>query len=236
MNKVSKNEELKRSVGIKAADLIKNDMRIGVGTGSTVAYFTEELGKRIKQGLSIQAVPTSFQSKFYCLKYGIPLLEPIYIDHLDIVVDGADEIDGSLNLVKGGGAAQTNEKIIASMADQFVVIADHSKLVDKLCKKIPLPLEILPGSLSLVTRRIKDLGGEPVLREGLRKDGPVITDNGNFILDISFNEAPKDLKCLDIELKNIPGVLETGLFLGLADKALIGKSNEIVVLYANDKK
>lgn len=237
MKSSSANSELKRAAGIKAADLVENNMMIGIGTGSTVAFFIEELGRRTRKGLNIKAVTTSFQSKLLCIENGIPLLHSFNIDHLDLAVDGADELDRSLNLIKGGGAAQTIEKIIAEMAQEFVVIADETKLVDHLCQKFPLPVEIIPDAFGLANRRIRELGGVPTIRMGVKKDGPVITDNGNFILDITFESVPKDLYYLESKLKSIPGLLETGLFLGIAKRAIVAAKDKVVELYpdGNDK-
>lgn len=222
MKSVSSNKELKKMVGVRAADLVKDGMRIGIGTGSTVVFFIEELARRVKDGLRIQGAPTSLGTRLLCVQYGIPLLDSMNIDHLDLAIDGADEIDPSLNAIKGGGAAHTCEKIIASMADEFVLIADQTKLVSSLCRKFPLPVEVIPASLSFTEKEIRQLGGAPAIRSAVRKDGPVITENGNFILDITFSSPPNDLALLDAQLKRIPGLLETGLFMGISKKALIG--------------
>lgn len=230
MSKVSGNEAMKRLVGIHAADLIKDGMKVGLGTGSTVAFLIEELGHRVRQGLQIRATATSYQTKLLCMEYNIPLLDSMCLDHLDIAIDGADEIDPSLNAIKGGGAAHTLEKVIASMSDEFILIADETKLVSQLCANFPLPVEVIPAALSLAEKRIGELGGKPRIRKAIRKDGPIISENGNFILDVTFHTAPDDLELLDIQLKKIPGLLETGLFLGLAKKALVGSNQSIQVL------
>ena len=223
MKSVSSNKELKQKVGIHAAGLVKDGMKVGIGTGSTVAFFIEELGRRIKEeGLKIQGTATSLGSRVLCKEYGIPLIDSMLCDHLDLAVDGADEIDPSLNAIKGGGAAHTCEKIIATMADEFVLIADESKLVSALCRNFPLPVEVIPPALSLAEKRIRLLGGTPHIRSARRKDGPIITDNGNYILDITFDNPPSDLKLLDAQFLEIPGLVDTGLFLGIAKKALIG--------------
>ncbi len=228
MKSVSSNKELKQKVGIRAASLVKDGMKIGIGTGSTVVFFIEELGRRVREeGLKIQGAPTSLGTRLLCQKLGIPLLDSMLCDHLDLAVDGADEIDPSLNAIKGGGAAHTCEKIIASMADEFVLIADETKLVSSLCRAFPLPVEVLPAALSLAEKKIRLLGGTPTIRNAVRKDGPVISENGNFILDVTFSTPPKDVELLDRQLKSIPGVLETGLFLGIAKKALIGYEDAV---------
>jgi len=231
LKSVSSNIELKRLTGIKAADLIHSGMTVGIGTGSTVAFFIEELGRRMKQGLEIKATATSYQSRILCQQAGIPLVDASFLDKLDIAVDGADEIDPGLNAIKGGGAAHTMEKVIASMADRFILIADETKLVPRLLTSFPLPVEVMPGALSLARKRIAALGGEANIRMAVRKDGPVISENGNFILDISFGSIPDDLKELDLLLKDIPGLVETGLFLGMAEMAIIGCKNEVRTIY-----
>lgn len=230
MKLVSSNTELKKMVGVGAADLILDGMRVGIGTGSTVAFFIMELGRRIKEGLNIQGVATSYQSRLICSQYGIPLIDSMLINHLDIAVDGADEIDPSLNAIKGGGAAHTIEKVIASMSDEFILIADETKLVSHLCEQFPLPVEVIPGALTLAIKKIRDLGGEPLIRMAIRKDGPIITESGNFILDIAFKSVPKDLNVLNAYLKNIPGLLETGLFLSIAKKALVSSNGTVKML------
>jgi len=214
-------------VGVRAADFVKDGMVVGIGTGSTVAFFIEELGRRVKEGLKILGVPTSYSSKMSCVEHGIPVTDCMLVDHIDIAIDGADEIDPCLNAIKGGGAAHTIEKIIASMADEFILIADESKLVAALCNEFPLPVEVIPAALSYAEKRIRQLGGIPSIRNAVRKDGPVISENGNFILDVKFEQAPADLALLNTQLKSIPGVLETGLFLGIAKRALVGYTDTV---------
>lgn len=231
MKSISSNKELKQMVGTRAADLVQSGMTVGIGTGSTITFLIQELGQRIKKGLSIQGVPTSHGTKLLCAEHDIPIVDSMQLNYIDLAIDGADEIDPSLNAIKGGGAAHTREKIIASMAKEFVLIADESKLVDSLCAKFPLPVEVIPASLSYAQQCIKQLGGTPILRSALRKDGPVITENGNFILDISFDQVPEDLEILDNQLQKIPGLLETGLFLGIAKKALIGCQDTVKLMY-----
>jgi len=221
LKSASSNSEQKRAAGARAAYFVKDGMRIGIGTGSTVAFFIEELGSRIREGLKVAGVPTSSQSRLLCFSCGIPILDASMVNHLDLAVDGADEIDGGLNAIKGGGAAHTVEKIIASMADEFILIADESKLVDKLCGHFPLPVEVIPAGCAFVMNQIRLLGGEPSVRMAVKKDGPVISENGNYIIDIAFNSPPADLSLLNRQLIGIPGLVETGLFLGLAQRALI---------------
>ena len=223
------NQELKRLVGNAAAGLVTSGMVCGIGTGSTVAFFIEELGRRVKQEkLRITGVPTSFQSKLLCQKYDISLRDTQDCAELDLAVDGADEVDPDLNVIKGGGAAQTREKIVAAMAKQFVVIVDESKLVPRLNHAFPVPLEIIPSALGFIQEQIKSLGGLGTLRMGVRKDGPVITDNGQFILDVQF-KPDSDLRKIDKQLHQTPGIVETGLFYDMTAMVLVGSAAEMKV-------
>lgn len=221
--------ELKRLVGFSAAGLVKSGMICGIGTGSTVAFFIEALGLRIKDdGLKITGVPTSFQSRLLCREYGIDTVAPQDCTHLDLAVDGADEVDPKLNAIKGGGAAHTCEKLIATMARQFVIIVDETKLVQNLGIQFPVPIEVIPAALKFVSETIMRLGGAPQLRMGIRKDGPVITDNGQFVIDAAF-KADADLRLIDRELHFTPGVIETGLFFDLASQVLVGSEQDMTV-------
>ena len=223
------NKDLKRMVGIAAAGLIENGMVCGIGTGSTVAFLIEELGRRVKEDkLEITGVPTSFQSKILCQAYGIKVKDPQDCAELDLAIDGADEVDLELNAIKGGGAAHTREKIVAAMAKRFVIIVDESKLVPCLGTAFPVPVEIIPSALSFVTAQIKSWGGESKLRMGVKKDGPVVTDNGQFIIDVQF-EPGTDLRKIDAQLHHLPGVVETGLFYDLAKQVLVGSGKEMTV-------
>jgi ribose 5-phosphate isomerase A len=222
MKSSSSNEQLKKSVGEAAAQLVEGDMMVGVGTGSTARFFIEELGRRVREeGLRIVGVPTSFQSRLLCQKNGVPIADAQDVGQLDLAVDGADEVDPDLNLIKGGGAAHAREKVIAGMAKQFVVIVDESKLVPRLGTGFAVPVEIIPPALKFVSDRLLAMGGQPTLRMGVRKDGPVVTDNGLFVIDAKFDPAV-DMRQIDAQLHNTPGVLETGLFLGMARKVLVG--------------
>lgn len=223
------NKDLKRMVGIAAAGLIESGMICGIGTGSTVAFLIEELGRRTKEEkLEITGVPTSFQSKILCQAYGIKVKDSQDCIELDLAIDGADEVDPELNAIKGGGAAHTREKIVAAMAKRFVIIVDDSKLVPCLGTTFRVPVEIIPSALSFVTARIKDWGGEGKLRMGVKKDGPVVTDNGQFIIDVKF-EPGTDLRKIDAQLHHLPGVVETGLFYDLATQVLVGSGKEMTV-------
>jgi ribose 5-phosphate isomerase A len=182
------------------------------------------LGNRLKSGeiQNIKGIPTSFQAEVLAKQYGIPLTTLDAVDHIDIAIDGADEVDPQKNLIKGGGAAHTREKIVDSLADQFIVVVDSNKLVDKLGSTFLLPVEVIPMAIAPVMRAIEKLGGKPELRMGIKKAGPVITDQGNMVVDVKFNSIDNPAE-LEKTLNNIPGVLENGLFVGVTDLVLIGE-------------
>lgn len=215
---------MKQEVGKAAAALVQSGTIVGLGTGSTTAYAIEYLGSRLKSGelTDIQGIPTSFQAEVLAKKYGIPLTTLDAVDHIDIAIDGADEVDPQKNLIKGGGAAHTREKVVDALADQFIVVVDANKLVDRLGSTFLLPVEVIPMAVTPVMRAIEKLGGKPELRMGVKKAGPVITDQGNMVIDVKFDLIDNPAE-LEKTLNNIPGVLENGLFVGVADKVLIGE-------------
>ncbi len=215
---------MKQEVGRAAAARVQSGSIVGLGTGSTTAFAIQFLGDRLKSGelKDIKGVPTSFQASVLAKQYGIPLTTLDEADTVDIAIDGADEVDPQKNLIKGGGAAHTREKIVDSLATQFIVVVDSSKMVDRLGSTFALPVEVLPIALAPVTRAIERLGGKPELRLAVKKDGPVITDQGNMVLDVTFDSIDNPAE-LEKTLNNIPGVLENGLFIGVADLILIGE-------------
>lgn len=215
---------MKQEVGRAAANQVQSGTIVGLGTGSTTAYAIQFLGERLKSGAlkDIKGIPTSFQASVLAKQYGIPLTTLDEIDQIDIAIDGADEVDPQKNLIKGGGAAHTREKIVDSLAQRFIVVVDSSKLVDRLGTTFPLPLEVLPLAITPVMKAVEQLGGKPELRMAIKKDGPVITDQGNMIIDAKF-EAIDNPAELEKILNNIPGVLDNGLFVGVADQILIGE-------------
>jgi ribose 5-phosphate isomerase A len=216
------NPETKKFVGEQAARLMEDGMVAGIGTGSTVTFLIEALAQRVrKEGLKVVAVPTSFQSRILCLRHGIEVRDMQDRASLDLAIDGADEVDPSLNLIKGGGASHTREKIVAAMAKEFVVVVDESKLVPALGKTFAIPVEVLASGLAYVERALRDMGAAPSLRMAVAKDGPVVTDNGQLILDVRFPPTT-DLRAADLRLHHIPGVIETGLFFDLAQRVLVG--------------
>jgi ribose 5-phosphate isomerase A len=215
-------EVAKRLAGIEAARLVKEGAIVGLGTGSTTAHGIEELGRRVREeNLKILGVPTSYQAADLARRMGIPLRTLDDVERIDIALDGADEVDPEKNLIKGGGAAHTREKVIDSVAEYFVVVVDDSKLVNRLGETCPVPVEVIPMALAPVMRRLKELGGVPILREAAKKDGPVITDQGNFVVDVRFPPIT-DPGDLETKLNGIPGVIENGLFVRLADLVIVG--------------
>jgi ribose 5-phosphate isomerase A len=215
---------MKQEVGKAAAARVQSGTIVGLGTGSTTAYAIEHLGNRLKSGelKDIKGVPTSFQAEVLAKQYGIPLTTLDAIDHIDVAIDGADEVDPQKNLIKGGGAAHTREKIVDALADQFIVVVDGNKLVEKLGSTFLLPVEVIPMAITPVMRAIEKLGGKPELRMGIKKAGPVITDQGNMVIDVKFDSIDNPGE-LEKTLNNIPGVLENGLFVGVADIVLVGE-------------
>lgn len=215
---------MKQQVGKAAAERVQSGSIVGLGTGSTTAYAIQFLGERLQSGelKDIKGVPTSFQAIVLARQYGIPLVTLDEIDRIDIAIDGADEVDPQKNLIKGGGAAHTQEKIVDSLADVFVVVVDSSKMVDRLGSTFLLPVEVIPMAVSPVMKAIAKLGGKPTLRMGVKKAGPVVTDQGNLVIDVKFDHIDNPAE-LEKTLNNIPGVLENGLFVGVADVVLIGE-------------
>lgn len=215
---------MKQQVGIAAAARVQSGSIVGLGTGSTTAYAIQALGERLQSGelKDIKGVPTSFQAIVLARQFGIPLVTLDEIDHIDIAIDGADEVDPQKNLIKGGGAAHTQEKIVDSLANQFIVVVDGGKLVDQLGSTFLLPVEVVPMAVTPVMRAIEKLGGKPELRMGIKKAGPVVTDQGNLVVDVKFDRIDNPAE-LEKTLNNIPGVLENGLFVGVTDVVLIGE-------------
>lgn len=215
---------MKQQVGKAAAERVQSGSIVGLGTGSTTAFAIQYLGERLQSGdlQNIKGIPTSFQAVVLARQYGIPLVTLDEVDHIDIAIDGADEVDPHKNLIKGGGAAHTQEKIVDSLADQFIVVVDSSKLVDHLGSTFLLPVEVLPMAVTPVMRAIAKLGGKPELRMGIKKAGPVVTDQGNLVVDVKFDRIDNPAE-LEKTLNNIPGVLENGLFVGVADVVLVGE-------------
>jgi ribose 5-phosphate isomerase A len=217
---------LKEMAALEAVKMVRDGTVVGLGTGSTAALAVAELGRKVqKEGLEIVGVPTSYQAAMIARENGITIRGLDDVSKIDIAIDGADEVDPEKNLIKGGGGAHTREKVIDSLAELFVVVVDESKLVDRLGQKFPVPVEALPFAVQPVMKQLEKMGGNPELRMGVKKDGPVITDQGNMLIDVRFSEI-KNPKALERELNNIPGVVENGLFVGLAHVVLIGATDQ----------
>jgi ribose 5-phosphate isomerase A len=215
---------MKQEVARAAAQRVESGAVIGLGSGSTAALMIQYLGDRLKSGdlKNIQGIPTSFQSSVLAEQYGIPLTTLNEVDRIDIAIDGADEVDPQKNLIKGGGACHTREKLVDSRAETFIVVVDSSKLVDALGTTFLLPVEVLPEAYRQIMKALESLGGQPELRMAVRKAGPVITDQGNLVVDVKFDRID-DPVCLEKTINNIPGVLENGLFVGMTDLVLVGE-------------
>lgn len=215
---------MKQEVGRAAAAMVESNTVVGLGTGSTTAYAIQFIGERLAAGEieNVVGIPTSFQAEVLAKQYNIPLTSLDAVERIDLAIDGADEVDPNKNLIKGGGAAHTREKVVDALADKFVVVVDSGKLVDSLGSTFLLPVEVIPMAITPVMRQLAQLGGKPELRMGVRKAGPVVTDEGNLVVDLKF-ESIDDPAALEIAINNIPGVLENGLFVGVADTILVGE-------------
>lgn len=215
---------LKKAAALAALELIPNNAVVGLGSGSTLLYFIQELGVRVRSGqLHVVGVPTSYQSHFLAKEAGVPLLDAMSVEQVDITVDGADEIDPAGNLIKGGGGAHVMEKLVAAMAKQFVVVADETKPVQVLGARTAVPVEVIAPALAFVMKKVRELGGQPQIRSSNGKLGPVISDLGHPILDVKF-AAITDAVQLNQQLNAIPGIVGHGLFVGMADQVLIAQS------------
>ncbi len=225
--------ELEKQAAARAAlDFVRDGDVVGLGTGTTAAYFVRFLGERVSEGLNVRCIPTSEDSRRMAAGLGIPLTGFEECPQIDVDVDGADEIDPRFQLVKGHGGALLREKVVASASRRVVIIADSSKQVTVL-GGFPLPVEVVPFAQALVARRISTLGASVVLRKGM--DGrPFITDEGHHILDCGFGRIADPQGLADL-LDGMPGVQEHGLFLGLADVVLVGRGNKVVELHCPEK-
>ncbi len=217
---------MKEIVGAEIAKRVRDGDVIGVGTGSTVDCALEQIGKRIiAEKLSVSVVPTSYQSGWRCQEIGLKVMYPGYQGELSWGFDGADEVDANLSLIKGAGGAMLKEKILAAKCKNFIVVVDESKLVKTLGEKFPIPVEVIPEARSVAERGLKALGAtEIVLRNAVKKHGPVITEAGNLIIDVRF---PTIKPGFEKEIKSIVGVVESGLFMGYASEVLVGSASGV---------
>jgi len=226
-------DEMKEKAAQKAMDYVQSGMKLGLGTGSTAAKFVDLVGAAVAEGLDVICVPTSVATRDQAAALNIPLTTLDETPHLDLTVDGADELDEQLRLVKGGGGALLREKIVATSSDKMVVIADDSKLVETL-GAFPLPIEVvqfgLKSSLMMMNALASRVGCSGEIKQRMGEDGtPFITDNGNFILDCHFGRIEKP-EALSGAFAQVPGVVENGLFLGIADVAIIAGEEGLTTL------
>ncbi len=215
----------KRHAGESAADAVSDGDVVGLGTGSTAAAAIRALGRRVDSGLDIRGIPTSYQSRQLAREVSIPLTT-LEDETPDLAIDGADQIAG-FELIKGGGAAHAREKLVAAAADRMLVVADETKLAETL--DVAVPVEVLPDAVPVVDSALSALGGVPELRSAVRKDGPVVTDNGNLVIDCEFGaiRSPDELAT---DLASFPGVVEHGLFIDMADEIHVGTDSGVEVL------
>jgi ribose 5-phosphate isomerase A len=225
MKQTGGGEDAKRRAGESAAEIPDDGDVVGLGTGSTAAHAIRALGDRVDAGLDIRGIPTSYQSRELAREVGIPLTD---LDEAtpDVAIDGADQVAADGTLVKGGGAAHAREKLVDNAAERFVVVADPTKEAERLSH--PVPVELLPAARSPVADAVRAAGGEPELRAAERKDGPVVTDNGNLVLDCAFGEI-HDPGALARTLSAVPGVVEHGLFVGLVDEVHVGRDDGVEI-------
>lgn len=214
----------KQLAGEKAVEYVKDGMILGLGTGSTVYWSILKLGEMVKEGLDVKGVPTSSSTEKLAIELGIPLVTLSSINQIDLTIDGADEADSNFDLIKGGGGALLREKMVASISKQLIIVVDDSKLVSHL-GQFPLSVEIVPFGWEMTLNQISKLGCKPTLR--MDNGSRFISDNGNYILDCFF-EKIHDAKEMNITLNTIPGVVENGLFVNMADTIVVGHKNGIV--------
>lgn len=218
-------DDRKRAVATAALELIDDGMRLGLGSGSTVEHL---LGAIAERGLDVAGVPSSEATAAYCRELGISLLSPAEVDGLDLAIDGADELDRTLTATKGGGGALLREKVVATMAERFVIIATTEKLVERLADTFPLPVEVVPFAVGPVTRNLRSRGYEVTLRTA--GEGPaVVTDNGNHLLDARVAGGLEDPAVEDLWITTLPGVVTSGLFVDLARVALLADEQGAVM-------
>jgi ribose 5-phosphate isomerase A len=218
-----------RRAAESAVEAVSDGAVVGLGTGSTTAHAIRALGEQVDAGRDVRGIPTSYQARDLAIEVGVPLTT-LEEATPDLAIDGADQVAMGESrpsaLIKGGGAAHAREKLVDTAADRLLVVVDDGKLTDAL--SLPVPVEVLPDARRPVQRRVRDLGGDPTLRAAERKDGPVVTDNGNLVLDCDF-DAVDDPATLAADLSALPGVLDHGLFVGVADEVHVGTSDDVAV-------
>lgn len=221
--------ELKKESAKRALDYINDGMIVGLGAGGSVAYLADYLSEKAKCGFNVKIVTPSRSTKLLCHEKGLNVIDTSLINSIDVAFDGCDEVDSKLNALKSGGGVHTKEKLIGTMAKDYILLVDESKFTNTLTFKAPVVLEIIEEALSYVIEKVKAIGGEPKLRSSKEKDGFVVTDNGNLLLDVSFKNVD-NIENLDNVLKNIRGVVETSLFVNVVTKVIVAYKNEIKVI------
>ncbi|PLR89075.1 ribose-5-phosphate isomerase RpiA [Bacillus sp. T33-2] len=219
----------KKSAGEKAVELIKDGMTVGLGSGSTIYWTLQKLGELVKNGLNVKGIPSSRRTEQWATGFGIPLTDFSEVSSLDLAIDGADEVDSDFNLIKGGGGSLLREKIVDAASGELIIVVDDSKIVSRL-GRFALPVEVVPFGWEITARKITGLGCKPKLRT--RDNGVFLSDNGNYILDCQFDSIP-DPHELHKNLKLLLGVVETGLFIGMANKVIVGEANGVRILEKN---
>ncbi|WP_173916743.1 ribose-5-phosphate isomerase RpiA [Halobacillus sp. Marseille-Q1614] len=213
----------KKTAGEKAVDYIEDGMTIGLGSGSTVYWMMKKLGNRVKEGLSVRGIPSSIRTENWAKEFGIPLTNFEEVQELDLAIDGADEVDPHFHLLKGAGGSLVREKIVNTASKKVIIIADDTKFVQQL-GKTPLPIEVITFGWQAAAKQISGLGGSIQLREACNQ--PFVSDNGHYILDCKF-ESIADPKTFHEKLIQIPGIVETGIFIDLADLLILGDDQNV---------
>ena len=217
--------QMKQAVAEAAVAQIHDGMILGLGSGSTAALMIQALGRKIasRELKDVVGVTTSFQGEVLASQLDIPLKTLSSVSEIDLAIDGADEVDPDFQLIKGGGACHVQEKLVADLAERFVVVVDSTKIVKRLNLSFKLPVEVLPSAWNQVKQRLDHLEGTSELRMAKCKAGPIVTDQGNLILDVTFKEGISNPGVLESQINNIPGVLENGLFVNIANEILVGQ-------------
>ena len=226
-------DDLKRQAAIKSVDYVRDGMVVGLGTGSTAKHVIVALGERVQKGLKIKGVPTSKETAELARQHGIALIETEDQWSIDVTIDGADQVDPQLNLIKGGGGALLKEKVVAAAARQLIIVVDHTKCVPVLGNSFPLPVEVVPFGWGSTARQIEKLGFKSVLR---KRDGAIFrTEAGHYILDVQIARIDKPAE-LELQLNTLPGVVETGLFVGRTSLLIVGAPDGVRITPAEPRR
>jgi ribose 5-phosphate isomerase A len=222
--------DLKKACAKEAMKYVRDGMTIGLGGGRSIAYLIDYIKE--DKNLKVRVVTPSMKTKLLCIENGLEVVHTCSVDKVAVAFDGCDQVDEDFNALKSGGGIHTKEKLIASMSEDYILLVDEEKLEKKLTFKAPVVLEIFEDSLKYVERKVVELGGKPLIRTSDIKDGFTISDNGNLLINVTFNEV-KEIEELNNELKNICGVIETSLFTNVITKVIISSENGIKVISKN---